>query len=51
MELKGGTNSKIKHVEHTGFVKCIQVQNFCEIAQLQIEIKLDGHRNRENRGK
>ena len=43
MELKGGTNGKIKHVEHTGSVKCIYVQNICEIAQLQIEVKLDGH--------
>ena len=33
MELKGGTNNKIKHVEHTGSVKCIYVQNFCEVAR------------------
>lgn len=44
MELKGGTNNRITDVKHTGSVKCIWVQKCCEIAQLQIEIQLDGHR-------
>jgi hypothetical protein len=47
VELKGGIkNNKMTNVKYTVSVKCIQVQNLSETAQLKIygniEIKLDG---------